>query len=142
LDFYSNDAQFFFPKTLNNNGEIYETGTLIVKIKKNNVCFIFFIFESTGLKVEEYFLRPQAWKIWNWDVFGTTKMRDFWISLQGLFHLWTFHMKNFFELKKLKTISMFWNKLETGVASGADIRVQLIRPRILEEISTSNDIFF
>jgi hypothetical protein len=37
---------------------------------------------------------------------------------------------------------MFSNKLETGVASGADIRVQLIQPRILEEISTSTDMFF
>jgi hypothetical protein len=37
---------------------------------------------------------------------------------------------------------MFRKKLKTGAASGADVRVQLIRARILEEYSTSTDIFF
>jgi hypothetical protein len=45
-------------------------------------------------------------------------------------------------MKRLTTISMFKNKLKTGGANGADIRVQLIWPKILEEIRILTATFF
>jgi hypothetical protein len=40
-----------------------------------------------------------------------------------------FFTRIFFEMKRLTTISMFKNKLKTGVAGGAEIRVPLIRKK-------------
>jgi hypothetical protein len=74
----------------------------------------FFMGPNPGRARIEICLRPPKWEIFGY-------------ILKDFFHLWTFYIRNFFEMKRLTTLSMFWNKLETSVASGADIRVQWIR---------------
>jgi hypothetical protein len=67
-------------------------------------------------------------------MFGTTKMRDIWYkSFKKNPFMYVLYEKLLLN-EGTDNILMFKNKLKTGVASGADIGVQLIRSKILEEI--------